>query len=371
MLSVVIMFPKTVHYERGRRMYNLKTLVWELTMGCNLRCRHCGSGCRERLEDELTTEESLKLVDDIALLRPEWVSLTGGEPFLRNDWDQITVRFKEHGIGVRIITNGTLINPEVMKRIKESHCDMISISIDGTKNTHNEMRNTQCYEKCIESLTMLRNAEIDTGVNTTIVAANIDDLSSLRDILVHHGVKAWQIQPGLPVGNMEHDLSSVIRADDINKLIDFSLEENEKGSIQVFLAESIGYYTRNEMLSRKIALKSKGMPIWKGCNAGIRSMGILHNGDIIGCTSIRDKAYIEGNIRNKNITDIWNDPSSFAWRRQMTTTQLAGFCKTCYYSELCLGGCSNTRLTMQGNLFRENPLCVYRYDQQAFEATLT
>lgn len=56
---------------------------------------------------------------------------------------------------------------------------------------------------------------------------------------------------------------------------------------------------------------------WAGCNAGTRGFGILHNGDVLGCTSIRDRSFIEGNIRDKSIVDIWNGSDAFKWSRSM------------------------------------------------------
>ena len=79
-------------------IYKPIAAVWEITMGCNLRCRHCGSSCAKPLPDELSTFEALKLCDDLAELGMEWVSLSGGEPTTRVDWDQIVQRLADNGV---------------------------------------------------------------------------------------------------------------------------------------------------------------------------------------------------------------------------------------------------------------------------------
>ncbi|MFZ3172721.1 MAG: SPASM domain-containing protein [Carboxydocellales bacterium] len=66
-------------------------------------------------------------------------------------------------------------------------------------------------------------------------------------------------------------------------------------------------------------------------------MDILHNGDITGCTSIRDRKYIEGNIRNTPLKEIWQQPDSFGWNQQLTKERLEGFCVQCRFGEKCLG----------------------------------
>lgn len=95
------------------------------------------------------------------------------------------------------------------------------------------------------------------------------------------------------------------------------------------------------------------------CNAGIRSFGILSNGDITGCTSIRGVEFVEGNIRQRSLRDIWEDPSSFSWRRRMGVEQLGENCSKCMYGKSCLGGCPNTRHTVNGSIYSDNPYCAY------------
>lgn len=56
------------------------TAVWEITMGCNMRCDHCGSSCAEPLPDELTTEEALALCDDLKTVGLKWITLSGENP---------------------------------------------------------------------------------------------------------------------------------------------------------------------------------------------------------------------------------------------------------------------------------------------------
>ena len=59
--------------------------VWEVTMGCNMRCGHCGSSCKNPLPDELTTEEAFRLIDMLIDLKLNWITLSGGEPLTRKD----------------------------------------------------------------------------------------------------------------------------------------------------------------------------------------------------------------------------------------------------------------------------------------------
>ena len=74
-------------------MNKLTTAVWEITMGCNMRCKHCGSSCAEALPDELNTSEALEVCDQLKDLGLKVITLSGGEPTTRSDWHIIAKRF--------------------------------------------------------------------------------------------------------------------------------------------------------------------------------------------------------------------------------------------------------------------------------------
>ncbi|MCI8410695.1 MAG: radical SAM protein [Lachnospiraceae bacterium] len=339
--------------------YHLHTLVWELTMGCNLRCKHCGSSCKERLADELTEQEAMNVVNQIITMQPDWITLSGGEPLLRSDWAEIAKVLKENHIGVRMITNGTLLNKSIAKKMKNAGLDLVSISIDGTEDIHDSIRGKGIFQKVREAFANMHKEDIIYGVNTTVMKDNIENLEELYQELVRLGVHSWQLQPGLPEGNLSEHPDSVLDMDDIKKMVDFSYKKNKEGKIRIFLAETIGYYSQMETVSRMMAFNTTVPVVWHGCNAGIRTLGILHNGDIVGCTSIRKRNFVEGNLKERSLFDIWNDNEAFKWRRKMTTSDLGSRCKSCKYSLVCMGGCSNVRLIMNGDLKSDNPICLY------------
>ncbi len=356
-MSALNMIAKTTRLSAEN--YSLKTLVWELTMGCNLRCRHCGSACRNSLPNEITDDEALMIAEQIIALQPRWVSLSGGEPLLRRNWSDIVKMLTGANISVNIITNGTLITNDIAHTMKNSGISIASISLDGTEDIHDNVRGNGVFQKVIEAFGYLRNTGVNIGVNTTLMKDNVNLLSEMYDLLKEQGVCNWQLQPGIPEGRLSEHSEYVLDTQDIRKAIDFSYEKNLTGGPKIFLAETIGYYTKNEVLSRTMAYNSARPVIFKGCNAGICSLGILHNGDVVGCTSIRKPGFVEGNLLIRSLKDIWNDPNAFSWRRNMKVSDLGPKCQKCRYAETCLGGCTNIRLAMEGSLNADNPMCVY------------
>lgn len=347
--------------------YQPMTAVWEVTMGCNMRCGHCGSSCAEALPEELTSKEALDLCDEIAQLGLRWITLSGGEPLTRKDIHHLVARLSRNGVSVNIITNGWLLEKEVAERLKKSGIATVAISIDGTREIHNQIRRQDAFEHAEDAFRILKELGIKTGAVTTITNQNIKILDELKEELIRIGVDSWQVQLGLPMGNMQTKTDWLLQPAQMEEIIQFCYETAKEGRIKICPADCIGYYTKKEMEIKKIFYHTDHASLWDGCNAGIRGFGILHNGDIMGCTSIRDRQYIEGNIRVRSLREIWEDEENFKWRRKMTKDKLSGNCRICAYGSKCLGGCPNTRLTINGDIYSENQYCAYNQKMKSLE----
>lgn len=347
--------------------YRPITCVWEVTMGCNMRCGHCGSSCETPQPDELTTEKALDLCDQLADIGIKWITLSGGEPLARQDTPDLVKRLSDKGVSVKIITNGWLVDAKMAEALKRNGISTVAISIDGTEEIHDKIRKEGAFAHAADAFAALRAHGIDTGAVTTITKQNIDILGELKDELIKMGVKTWQVQLGLPMGNLKERPDWVIEPSQVEDIIDFCYSVAREGRIKIFPADCIGYYTNKELEIKKISYGTGNVSLWDGCNAGTRGFGILQNGDILGCTSIRDSKFIEGNIKERSLKDIWEDEKAFLWRRNMTKEMLGGNCKTCRYGNKCLGGCTNTRLTMDEDIYSENRYCAYNLNLKKME----
>ncbi|MCM1261880.1 MAG: radical SAM protein [Butyrivibrio sp.] len=340
--------------------YQPITCVWEVTMGCNMRCGHCGSSCAEPLEGELTTEEALDLCDQIAGLGLRWITLSGGEPLTRKDITKLVKRLSTQGVAVNMITNGLLLDRTMAERLKESGIATLAVSIDGTKEIHDEIRRKGAFDNAKKCFQYMDELGIKSGAVTTITNKNIDILGELKEELIGMGVKTWQVQIGLPMGNLKEKPDWLLAPERITDIIDFCYETAKEGRIKIYPADCIGYYTQKELEIKRISYETDMISLWDGCNAGIRGFGILHDGRILGCTSIREDEFIEKkSIRESSLKDIWENDDAFAWRRNFKKEDLGGDCKNCVYGSKCLGGCPNTRLTMNGSINSENQYCAY------------
>ena len=120
-------------------------VFWNLTDRCNLSCTHCynKSGPGRSTEGELTTAEALDVIDDLADMGSPLILFTGGEPLMRADiWD-LARHAKSRGLKMALSTNGTLITPEIARRIRDSGIEYAGISLDGAKaETHDRFRHS-------------------------------------------------------------------------------------------------------------------------------------------------------------------------------------------------------------------------------------
>jgi radical SAM protein with 4Fe4S-binding SPASM domain len=324
-----------------------------------MRCKHCGSVCEDVLNDELTAEEAGLLCDELIEMKLDFITLSGGEPTIRKDWYRIANRLSSGGISTSIITNGWLMDDNLINQAKLADIHTICISIDGTEKTHDLIRRSGSFKKDIEALKKIKENGINTAVITTVSSANIDELEELYGEFNRIGIDIWQLQLAMPMGNFKHQQKFMIEPVYIDRIIDFAYEKIGKG-IKVTLADCIGYYNVKaiEVLQNHI----QDDWCWQGCSAGKNSIGILHNGDITACTSMRSEKFVVGNIRNQSLKSIWENEHNFEWNRNMTKNQLSGLCKKCQYGNWCLGGCSNSRLCLNDSVFSENRYCSFNYE---------
>lgn len=335
------------------------TCVWEITMECNMRCKHCGSACENALEGELTTEEALKFVDMCCDMGMIWLSISGGEPFTRKDLIKIVKYSVSKGLKINLISNGWLIDESIARELGKIKDDVrVNISLDGPSYIHDFMRKEGSFERAKQSYRILNKYGVNIGCTTTLTKKNIDHLNELKHFLISEKVPIWQVQIGMPMGTFTKHLDWTLEPQDLQKVINYCEQVSQEGKIAIFPADCIGYYDERLRKILKTSFNSENIAQWDGCYAGIEAFGILHNGDIVGCTSMRADKKVEGNIKTQTLREIWENPESFSWRRNFKKENLKGDCLKCTYAEKCLGGCSGIRLAFNGDVNSENLYCI-------------
>jgi radical SAM protein with 4Fe4S-binding SPASM domain len=337
--------------------YTPACAVWEITLKCNMRCLHCGSSASKARENELTTEESLALCNDLRRIGCRGVALIGGEVFLRSDWYDIASEIKRLGMTLSIVSNGLALDEKLVSKISELEPESVGISIDGSNPyTHDYIRNVKgSFQKAIKALELLRIKSLPTSIITTLHKLNFREVPEIKNLILKKGI-AWQIQTASPFGRLKrkHALSPR-EFYSVGLLIASLREKYSSDDLPVAGAHDSGYYSS--------IIPNTQLDEWRGCQAGITNLGIKSNGDVKGCLALPDE-FIQGNVRDTSLIDLWKDSRSFAYNRRFKESLLSGFCARCPHSAACRGGCMS--MAYNFNKKRDNPYCFYRIEKNTF-----
>ncbi len=337
-------------------------VVWELTLACNMRCEHCGSAAGKARDDELTLDEMLRVCDELGELECERVTLLGGEPLVHPHWRDVAERIKDNGFLANVITNGwTLHRESLCDQLAEAGLSIVGISIDGLGEAHDSIRSRPgSFERILEGIDNLKQRQVPVAVATVITNDSLDDLEQMHQLLVEKDVRVWQVQIGNPLGRLDRHHPAIISPARLPELYDFIMEKkNAGGPVRIDIADNVGYYGEAE--DQGIRQHRQGrFQYWEGCHAGVQAMGLDSNGDVKGCQSLPSiPEFIEGNVRQRPLAEIWNDPDAFRYTRGFCMDDLSGACAECHYGPLCKAGCTSAALSHSGDV-GDNPMCILR-----------
>jgi len=334
----------------------LFSCLWELTLKCNLNCMHCGSVAGAARVKELSDEECHQVCDELIALGCKEVTFIGGEIFLYPGWEKVGRYLSDQGVSVNIMTNGYRFNNKHIDQIQYAKLTNVGISLDGLEQTHNTIRRKKdSFSEILHSFNLLNEAGISIGVVTSLIDMNLPELEDLYVLLTENNVNLWQIQLVNPMGNMAKNREMILTRDKIPALTEFIYEKNKDRNMLIVAADNVGYFYENEPYIRG---RNSAFCYWEGCQAGISSIFIDSTGNIKGCGALYDDAFIEGNIRNSSIREIWNDENNFSYNRAFHPGCLTGNCTHCELGDVCQGGCRASNFFTSGSLY-SNTICNY------------
>jgi radical SAM protein with 4Fe4S-binding SPASM domain len=341
--------------------------VWELTLKCDQPCQHCGSRAGHARKTELSTAEVLDVARSLVELGCREVALIGGETYLRTDLAEIVRFMTDTGIRVGLQTGGRALTAERAAMLKAAGLHSLGVSIDGPARIHDKLRgNLGSHQAAMRALDAGREAGLLVTSNAQINRLNCDHLWEHVETLWQKGVVAWQVQLTVPMGRAADRPDWILEpyrvVDVIDTLAAIQVEglrrhRGEGEPFNVFVGNNIGYYGPHETTLR--SRPGGKETYWEGCRAGQQVIGLESDGSVKGCPSLPSAPYVGGNVRDTALRDIWHESKEVRFARDRTPEELWGFCKTCYYADVCRAGCSWTAhctLGRRGN----NPFCYHR-----------
>lgn len=288
--------------ENSRILRGPYQMSIDITNKCNLRCLHCYnySGENNCINDELTDEELIKVIEDVAKMDILNICFCGGETLLRkNILLKLIKILSDKGIKTSMVTNGILLTEEVAQQLKDAGISKVQISLDGIGESHEKLRGMKgAYEKAVQALKNLQHQEIDSGIAFSPTEWNIEDFKDVFKLAVELDVKELRVQALMPIGRGSQNIKIIPTNDQYRKLITYikeCKEEVEKSSIDMDIqwGDPIDHLIRFPLI------------ISRNVNMTIKANG-----------NITPSIYLPlslGNVRKHSIIDYWNAGMYKAW----------------------------------------------------------
>ena len=330
--------------------------VWEVTLACDLTCKHCGSRAGAARPDELSTEAALALVHSLAALGVKSVTLIGGEAYLRPDWLELIRAIRSRGMGATMTTGGRGVTAAVAQSAKDAGLQAVSVSLDGLLETHDGLRGRGSYDAARRAIEHLRSAELAVGINTQVNRRNLAELEELFESVTPQGIYAWQVALTVAMGRAADRPELLLQPYDLDELFPrlAALAQRAKATgVRLTRGNNVGYFGPFEEQFHFDSARDYAA----GCPAGRLVLGIEADGTVKGCPSLPTQRWSAGSVAERDLATIWERGANLQSLRDKPS--LWGYCATCYYAAECGGGCTWTAdatLGRPGN----NPYCHHR-----------
>ena len=339
----------------------MRLVAWETTRNCNLACVHCrASATMGPYENELSTDESFRLLEQIAEVAKPIIILTGGEPLLREDIFDIASYGTKLGLRMVMALNGTLLTVPVAEKLVASGIKRLSISLDGASaDSHDRFRKVDgAFEGALAGVEAAKKAGLEFQINTTITKSNLEEIPRIHGLTVEIGAVAHHIFLLVPTGRGKYIVDQAIDAAEYEEVLNWFYDQRDRSSLELKATCAPHYYRilrqRARKEGKKITFESHGLDaVTRGCLGGIGFCFISHRGDVQPCGYLTLDC---GNVRKQSFADIWGTAEVFTTLRDYD--KLEGKCGDCEYKRVC-GGCRARAFEATGEYMNEEPLCSY------------
>lgn len=324
-------------------------ISWNVTRRCNLRCRHCYIDASTAMPGELSTDEALRVLGEIAEVNREMILiLTGGEPLLRPDLDALVSRAAVLGLMAVLGTNGTMLTVDRARALAERGLAGVGISLDSLASSrHDEFRGVEgAWHAAVRGIAAARRAGLEVQIQMTLTRDTLPELPRVIRFSRDVGARVLTVFFLVCTG----------RGQD---LVDLTPEEYERALGFLVQAQGDGVMIRPRCAPtfRRVLAQMKPDSILLKSHAG-RCMAaknycrITPDGEVTPCPYLPLSG---GRLRECSFGDIWRASPLF---EALRNPALKGRCGACEYRDLC-GGCRARAFAWSRDILAEDPWCTY------------
>jgi len=353
---------------------NRPLVVWNMTNRCNLRCRHCYISAEDRkYQDELTTDEAKAFISDLAKMKVPVLLFSGGEPLIRKDIFELGRMAADLGLRPVISSNGTLIDKQIARQIKEAGFQYVGISIDGKPSTNDEFRNMPgAFAAALKGIHACLDEGVKTGIRFTVNRYNQSDLPEVLDIVEKEGIPRFCMYHLVYAGRGAQMADMDTSIEETRQILDFLSERtvdlHQRGvQVEILTTDNHadGIYLLNRIRQQQPERVEEIVTLLQmhgGCSAGTKFANVDPRGNVHPCQFWQD--YTVGNVRERPFAEIWNSDDELMVMLREKDKHVKGRCGACTYKSLC-GGCRIRARAVYGDLWAEDPACYLTAEELA------
>ncbi|HEY8469019.1 MAG TPA: radical SAM protein [Longimicrobiales bacterium] len=328
-------------------------VAWNLTQRCNLACAHCyiSAGSWHSTHAELPTATCRRIIDEILEVNPSpMLILSGGEPLLRNDLEEIAAYATAGGATVVIGTNGTRLTAERIASLKDAGVRGVAVSVDSLDPTyHDRFRHGNgALEDTLAAVQWLREQRIDFVIQTTLTRGNRAELERLVAWAAEQGAVAFNLYFVVATGRAQRmgGLSPAENEEVLRELVRLQRE---------YLGRMMIRSKCQPQIMRHVHSLDPDSPLLNyetRCPCGVHYCRITPEGMLTPCPYL---PVIAGDLRRSSFGDVWRTSPILGALR---TGALGGKCGRCEYRKLC-GGCRARAYAQTGDYLAADESCAY------------
>jgi radical SAM protein with 4Fe4S-binding SPASM domain len=327
----------------------LQYLFLEVTRRCNLRCAYCGSDCEPAAQgEEMPVERWIEIMRQVARdfeSRKVMLAITGGETMLKPGILELFTEVHALGFPFGMVTNGTLLDPETVKKVVATGIGSISISMDAPPAINDTLRGKGVSAKAAAAVKNLQDAGFKGKLEilTTLTKPVVPHLRAMRGYIAGLHVPLWRILPIMPLGRVQSRPDLLIDGADLRSALDFIVEASKDGLAPAPVFGEECYLGRD--------YETKVRPYKFLCKAGLTIGGIMYDGRVGACPELSDP-FIQGHLDHSTLKEIWE--GRYALFRDRSWTK-KGRCAACNSFGVCRGGSLHLYAHPQNDM----PRCLY------------
>ncbi|MFW6011187.1 MAG: 12,18-didecarboxysiroheme deacetylase [Desulfosalsimonas sp.] len=350
-------------------------VVWNITRRCNLKCIHCYARAKAgKQNNELSTKEGKALIDDFAHMGVPVLLFSGGEPLMRADLAELAEYAVKKGIRAVISTNGTLIDPETAKILKDIGLSYVGISLDGNRQVNDKFRGVDgAFDMAMKGIENCSAAGIKVGLRFTINRFNADEIPLLFELLEEKEIPRICFYHLVYAGRGSSLVNDDVSHKETRRLVDLIMDRtrdlHERGKPKEVLtvdnhADGPYVYLR---LKREDPQRAKEVLELLKMNEGNNS------GRGIGCVSWDGEVHADqfwrhysfGNVRSRPFSEIWTDTAADTLLAKLKDKKkyVKGRCAKCRWLDVCGGNFRVRAEAVTGDVWAPDPAC-YLTDEE-------